>query len=87
MFMKYIIVCLLSLSFLATAGATGSKSIGGPPDKCGWHSQNQNYRPREERLRTFQDNRRNYKWYDHARESRTIAKDYNYNGGFRPNEY
>ena len=87
--MKYIIAGLLSLSFLVKAGATEIKSIGGPPDKCGWKSQNKNQsnRPREERLRSFQDNRRNYKWYDHARESKTIDKDYKYNGGFPGNEY
>jgi hypothetical protein len=85
--MKYIIVCLLSISFFATAGAREVKGSGGPPDKCGWHSKVQSDRPREERLRSFQDNRRNYKWYDNARESNTITKDYYYNGGFRANEY
>jgi hypothetical protein len=85
--MKYIIAGLLSLSFLVKAGATEIKSIGGPPDKCGWHSNRQGNRPREMRLRSFGDNRRNYKLYDNARESKTIEKDYVYNGGFHGNGY
>jgi hypothetical protein len=84
--MKYIIACLLSISFLAKAGATELRKDDGP-DKCGWHSKDQGNRPREDRMRTFQDNRRNYKWYDNARESNTITNDYYYNGGFRANEY
>jgi hypothetical protein len=86
-FMKYVIACMLSLSFLLKAGATEIKSVGGPPNKCGWNSGNQDNRPRGYTLRSSVDNRRNYKRYDQARETRTVTEDFMYNNGFIPNEY
>jgi hypothetical protein len=86
--MKYIIVCLLSLSLLSNVGAAEVLK-NGDPESCGCplNKNDQSARPRKYKLRSFQDNRRNYKWYDNARRSESISGDQCFNGGFQPNEY
>jgi hypothetical protein len=84
--MRYIIAGLLSFMFFLKVEAKEMRETGSHPDKC-VRSQKQNERPLEYRLRSFQNNRRNYKWYDNARESYTVSKDYMYNGWFRADEY
>jgi len=87
--MKYIIAFLLSLGIFANAGATEIKSVGGPDGQCSCpvNKDDQNARPRKYQLKSFQDNRRNYKMYDNARKSQTINGDQCFNGGFRGNGY
>jgi hypothetical protein len=87
--MKYILIAgLLSLGLLSNAGAKGISNGGCPPSgQCTVNRNDQDARPRQYKLRTFQDNRRNYKWYDNAREAETLSNDFCFNGGFNANEY